>query len=414
MRGSFRNIHDILDALWRSVQLLIFIDTNVIQSTSRAARLYTVVLVFINWTFIFASAVLLLKPLVYTPLVTRRDRGRVRSLVKKYGQNTIAYLALEHDKKYLFGIQVEGVCAYTVTGEVFVVCGDPIVKAEDARIFLQEILHFCGQNAYQLLLINVTGQFYDLYNEQGFGTVKFGEDAAFYLPEYNLAGGKIAKVRAAINHATKAGIIVSEYNPAAGRDLGIEKQIDGITSEWLKTKGGYEMHFMLGGTGLPEPLDRRYFIARDEAGTVLGFVVFLPYTDGYLADVTRRRSDAPQGVLEKIIYEAFMTFKEEGIKWGNLGMSPLYNVADSEKAKLPEKLFSYIYKNLNSSYGFQQLHHAKEKYAPTHWQPRYLAYFPKPFSPKLAYALIRCQIKEGAWQIVKGELAAFFQRIPRK
>lgn len=128
---------------------------------------------------------------------------------------------------------------------------------------------------------------------------------------------------------------------------------------------------------------------------MLGFVVFLPYLNGYLADVTRRKNDAPQGVLEKIIYEAFMQFKEEGVAWGNMGLSPLYNVADHDKSTMTEKLFNYIYENLNNGYGFKQLHHAKEKYAPTHWIPRYLAYYPYPFSPKFAYALVRCQIKEG-------------------
>ena len=177
-----------------------------------------------------------------------------------------------------------------------------------------------------------------------------------------------------------------------------------ITEEWLKTKGGYEMQFTIGGTGLWEPLDRRYFYACDENGLILGFVVFLPYEDAYLADVTRRRNDAPQGVLEKIIYESFMQLKDEGIHWGNMGLSPLYNIADKDKSTFTEKLFAYIYENMNESYGFQKLHHAKEKYAPTHWIPRYLAFYPKPFSPRLALALVRCQNKTGISKIVLSEV----------
>lgn len=414
MRGHFGNIHDLMDALLRSIQLLIFMDTGVMQATGRVAELYAIALVTINWICLILAAILLLKPLIYTPIVTKRDRERVRDLVNKYGQNTIAYLALEPDKTYLFGTQVEGVCAYTIKNDVFLACGDPICKPEDAPLFLQEIVSSCQRNSYHLMFLNVTDQFYDLYGELGFGRVKYGEDAAFYLPECTLSGGKVAKVRAAINHANKAGIIVSEYRPQDGRDFSIERQMQEVTSDWLKTKGGYEMQFLLGGMGLSSPMDRRYFVAFDCDNTLLGFVIFLPFTNGYLADVTRRRKNAPQGVLEKIIWEAFMTFKEEGVLWGNMGMSPLYNVADSEKAKLPEKLFSYIYENLNSSYGFQQLHHAKAKYAPTHWQPRYLVYSPKPFSPKLAYALVRCQIKEGFWNIIKNELIAFYHKCTKK
>ena len=159
---------------------------------------------------------------------------------------------------------------------------------------------------------------------------------------------------------------------------------------------------MLGGVGLDNPLDRRYFYARDAQGEMLGFVVFLPYLNGkgYLADVTRRKSKAPQGVLEKIIYDAFMLMKAEGVEIANMGLSPLYNVASGDKMTINEKLFSYIYDNMNNAYDFKALHHAKEKYAPTYWEERYLAYYPKPFSPHYAYAIIKAQNPQSISKVV--------------
>lgn len=226
------------------------------------------------------------------------------------------------------------------------------------------------------------------------------------MSEYQLSGGKVAKVRAAINHATKAGITVEEYHPKNRRNTDIERQISEISKEWLAGKGGEELGFMLGGTNLDQPLDRRYFYAADSAGRILGYVVFLPYLSGkaYLADVTRRRNDAPQGVLEKIIYEAFLKMKEEGVTWGNMGLSPLYRVAEDEKAGFTEKLFRYVYDNMNQSYDFKALHHAKEKYAPTEWQPRFLAFSPRPFSPALAYAMVRVQVGTGLTKLVFSEI----------
>lgn len=404
MKGHFRNVHDIGDALVNSVKLLILMDTNVMQTTGKASELYVVSLITINWVCIVASVLLLLKPLVYDPVITKHDRERVRRLTLLYGQNPVSYLALEHDKKYFFSSRIEGVCAYTIVQDVFIISSDILCHPDDAPVFLHEILDYCQKNTYQILLINITDQLRPLYESLGFAVVKYGEDACFDLANYHLAGGKVAKVRAAINHADKAGIEVKEYRPLTARDEDIERQLHQITAEWLKSKGGYELHFTMGGTGLSDPLDRRYFYACDPNGTILGFVVFLPYSDGYLADVTRRRGNAPQGVLEKIIYEAFMQFKEEGVVWGNMGLSPLYNVADSDKATLTEKLFNYIYENLNNGYGFKQLHLAKKKYAPTHWISRYLAYYPKPFTPKLAYALVRCQIKEGVLNMLIKEM----------
>ena len=404
MKGHLQNIHDVSDALISSVKLLVLLDTNVVQTTSKVAELYITSLIIINWVCILSFVFLLLKPLIYNPIITKYDRERVRGMTLAYGQNPVSYLALESDKRFFFARKVNGCCAYTIVNDVFIISGDVLCKPEDAKTLLLELIAYCNQNAYQIMLINVTDQFRDLYVEAGFSVVKYGEDACFELKNYTLAGGKVAKVRAAINHATKAGIKVIEYKPLTEKSDVIERQVQQITTEWLNHKGGYEMHFTMGGTGLADPLDRRYFYACDEEGKILGFVVFLPYLDGYLADVTRRRNDAPQGVLEKIIYEAFMQFKEGGTTWGNMGLSPLYNVADHDKSSMTERLFNYIYENLNSSYGFKQLHHAKEKYAPTHWVPRYLAYYPSPFSPKLAYALVRCQIKKGLLQVLLGEL----------
>lgn len=404
MRGSLRNIHDVGDALARSVQLLVLMDTDTMQTTGRAAKLYADVLISINWVCIFSSVALLLKPLVYAPLATRHDRERVRALLRQYGQNPLSYLALENDKQYYFSSAVEGVCAYTVISDVFVVCGDPICSPEDGHAFLTELLAYCKKNAYRLLLLSVTDSFRAEYLNLGFGMVKLGEETCFHLADYNLQGGKVAKVRAAINHATKAGISVCEYKPAEGRDARLERQIDDISAEWLKSKGGEMLQFMVGGVGLSDPLDRRYFYACDAAGAVLGFVVFLPYLGGYLADVTRRRSGAPQGVLEKIIYEAWMKMRDEGIEWGSMGLATLYNVAEADRATLTEKLFTYIYENLNNNFGFKNLHHAKEKYAPTHWIPRHMVFYPKPFSPRLAYALVRCQSKAGLLRMARDEI----------
>lgn len=405
MKEHIRNIHDIYDALEYSVKLLVFMDTDFITFSGKIGMLYTDSLILINWICIISSVLLILKPIVYNPVATKHDKEVVRRIVLNSGQNPMAYLYLENDKKYLFGKNIEGVCSYQVVNNVFVICGDMICAEQDGFIFLNEILEFCHENAYEILFLNITEHFAELYKMAGFGVIKYGEDACFRLSEYNLAGGSVAKVRAAINHANKAGITVNEYKPLNGRDSNIEQQIADISKEWLEHKNSDELGFMIGGVGLDNPLDRRYFYASDADGKMLGFVVFLPYLSdkGYLADVTRRRNDAPQGVLEKITYDAFMLMKEEGVEWGNLGLSPLYNINDGDRATFTERLFSYVYENMSSSYDFKALHHAKEKYAPTEWQPRYLAYSPRPFSPSLAYAIVRVQAGKNIAKMVISE-----------
>lgn len=402
MRAHINDVHSIYQAVLNSINLLIFMDTNVLDIKNNLGQIYADSLIIMNWICIFASVLLLMKPLVYDYIHDKHDKEKVRKLVLAHGQNPMSYLSLENDKRYFFSKNVEGVCSYTIAGKVLVCCGDIICHKNDGFEFLTELLTFSRQNGWDILLLNVTECFLELYQTAQFGVVKYGEDACFELSKYNLAGGKVAKVRAAINHANKAGIVVQEYQPLKQQNSEIEKEILEISEEWLKSKATSEMTFMLGGVGLDNPLDRRYFYARDAQGKMLGFVVFLPYLSGqgYLADVTRRRSDAPQGVLEKIIYEAFMLMRDEGIQIANMGLSPLYNVASGDKMTINEKLFAYIYDNMNSAYNFKALHHAKEKYAPTYWEERYLAYYPKPFSPHYGYAIIKAQNPKNISKVV--------------
>lgn len=402
MRAHINDVHTIYNAMLNSINLLIFMDTNVLDIKNNRGQMYADSLIIMNWICIFASLLLLMKPLVYDYIHDKQDKVKARKIVLEHGQNPMSYLSLENDKRYFFSKNVDGVCSYTIVGKVLVGCGDIICHKNDGFDFLTELLTFARQNGWDILLLNITDCFLDLYKTAQFGVVKYGEDACFELSEYNLAGGKVAKVRAAINHANKAGIIVQEYQPLKQRSPEIEKEIQEISEAWLKSKTMSEMTFMLGGAGLDNPLDRRYFYARDELGEMLGFVVFLPYLSGkgYLADVTRRKSNAPQGVLEKIIYEAFMLMKDEGIQAANMGLSPLYNVASGDKMTINEKLFAYIYDNMNSSYNFKALHHAKEKYAPTYWEERYLAYYPRPFSPQYAYAIIKAQNPKSISKVV--------------
>ena len=148
----------------------------------------------------------------------------------------------------------------------------------------------------------------------------------------------------------------------------------------------------MGTAGLENPMDKRYFYARDKDNQIVAFIVFVPFLgkDGYMADVTRHGNGAPGGVMETIIYEAFQVFKSEGIHYGSLGVAPLAGL-DDEKAEPVEKLLRFVYDHLNECYGFKDLYRAKEKYSPTEWIPAYYIYLPKFPTPDMFYAVVKIQ-----------------------
>ncbi|MFC4652130.1 bifunctional lysylphosphatidylglycerol flippase/synthetase MprF [Lactococcus nasutitermitis] len=400
-----------MGALNHSFRFLLLMNTSGADFARHDNFLYIVSLIAVSWVCLIIALILFLKPLIISPIVSSLDRKRVLNLVEKYGQNPMAYMALMRDKHYFFGEMVNGVIAYTIVNNVLVVAGDIICAPEDAVKFMGEVQRFTYKNDWKLLFVDITDVLRETYEAYGLNVVKVGEDACIRLEDYNLKGKKAAKVRANINHARRLGVSVAEYKPLVQRDLVIEHEMNDISREWFKEKGA-EMGFMLGGLELANPLNRRYFYAKDGEGKMLAFVVFIPYDAGnaYMADVTRRRSAAPNGTMEVIMFDAFTVMRDEGVTWGNLGLCPLANVKSEESSSMTAPIFEFVFENLNGIYGFKGLYQAKKKFAPTDWQARYVAYAPKPFGASYAYALIKAQNPKGIDRLILEKLRGRFGR----
>ena len=374
---------------------------------SRGTHVFELVMFWFSWGCILASILYAVRPWLMRPASHASDLQHARTLLNLYSQNPSAYLTLEDDKFLYFGQKVDGVIPYGVVGSTIMVNGDPICADDDFPALLAEFKEFCQRSTHNLFFISVTDHFLEEYKRQGFGWVKNGEEARFHLSNYEISGKKGAKMRMNINHARKAGVVVHEYRPLENRDLEIEANLDRITNEWLQQKKSSMLTFVMGTVGLDNPMDKRYFYATNADGKIVAFIVFVPFLgkNGYMADVTRHGTDAPSGVMETIIYDAFQVFKEEGIEYGSLGVAPLAGL-ENDSSNPVEKLLRFAYDHLNDCYGFRDLYRAKEKYSPTEWVPSYYVYLPKILTPDMFYALVTIQnphqIQEAARDILHG------------
>lgn len=398
-------------AVINTLKMLFLIYPSILGNLSKIELVFVRFAIAINWSGIIAALFFILKPLVYQPIVTALDKEKVRKLLHQFGENPISYISIEDDKKFYFGKNVEGVIAYASTAGVAVCAGDPICSEESLPLLLTEFITYCKENDLDICFCQTLEKHISLYTQFGFGHTKYGEEAMFDLETYNLSGGKAAKIRNAINHATDLGITVSEYKPLEGRDQLIEEQINEISEEWLGNKKSSELSFMIGTVSLDNPMDRRYFAAYDNEKKMAGFIVFSPFAGGkgYLADITRRKNNAVIGVMEKITIEAFNKMKSEGVKYGTLGLAPLANTADDGGAA--GRLFEFVYEKLNSFYGFKGLYHYKKKYGPTAWENRYIVYYPRLFTPKIAYSIIKAQNPKGVSDFILIQLKSAFGMI---
>ena len=373
---------------------------------------YFASLIFLfSWICIIVAILYAVRPWLVGKKNSKSDIQHARTLLNLYSQNPAAYLTLEEDKTLFFGEKVDGVIPYGVVRDVIVMNGDPVCAPEDFPILLEEFKQFCHKTAHKLFILNATDAFIEEYKRQGFGYVKCGEEARFNLQEYEISGKKGQKMRMNINHAKKAGVTVEEYKIHEKKNPEIEKELNRISEEWLEGKKTSLLQFVLGTVGLDNPMDKRYFYARNKDGKIVAFIVFVPFMgiDGYMADVTRHGKDAPGGVMEYIIYEAFQVFKEEGIKYGSLGIAPLAGL-DEKSDNLVERLLCFVYNHLNQCYGFKDLYRAKKNYSPNEWLPSYYVYSPSVPTPEMFYAIVSIQNPSGMMDYVR----SFFRSFKKK
>lgn len=354
------------------------------------------ILFWFSWGCILAAILCAMRPWLQKQAHGTQEIQHARTLLNLYSQNPCSYLALEDDKCLYFGRCVDGVIPYGTVGDTIVVNGDPVCKDEDFPALLREFEAFCQNSAHHIFFLGLTDYYLSEYEKEGFGLVKSGEEARFKLSDYDIAGKKGAKMRMNINHATKAGVTVHEYKVLEQRDPFLDREFDRITNEWLDGKKSGMLQFTMGTVGLDAPMDKRYFYALNADGKMVAFIVFVPFLgkNGYMADVTRHGKDAPSGVMETIIYQAFQVFKEEGIGYGSLGVAPLAGL-DAKSKNPMERLLQFIYDHLNDCYGYRDLYRAKKKYSPTEWVPSYYAYLPKYPTPSMLYAAVEIQNPHG-------------------
>lgn len=313
--------------------------------------------------------------------VRAQQWNRARDCLRKFGENSLAYLSLEPDKQWFFPEGFEGVASYAVSGHTMVICGDPVCADEHFGAFLAQLRQFAAKRRYRIVFLMTMEKHLEEYRDAGFGCHKSGEEAVFDVQTWSMAGGKCAKVRSSWHTAVHKGLTVREYRPWEERNPEIEKQFFEITDQWLKEKHTARLQFAVGSLMLDRQCDKRYFYAVDSAGVIQGINVLNPYRSGkaWIIDIMRRREGCPHGVMELLFHDIMAQLKQEGAEQASLGAAPFYHTTDHPRADFSERAEQYVYTHMNYMYGFESLQQAKDKYNPE-WKSIYIVCRPKHLS----------------------------------
>jgi lysylphosphatidylglycerol synthetase-like protein (DUF2156 family) len=285
---------------------------------------------------------------------------------------------------------------YRRSSGVAIVVGDPVGRRDAWPAAAREFRAFCESEGLTPAWYAVSDEFVTGCADQGWNTLQIGEDTVITLPGLEFKGRSWQDVRTARNRAAKEGIEMQAVTlcdaPAA-----IVEQVREISQAWVDEKPLPEMGFTLGG--VREALDPhvRTHVAVDAEGRVHGVTTWMPvHRDGrvvgWTLDLMRRRSDGFRPVMEYLIAESALAFRDEGYETLSLSVAPLARRTAGRAGAL-DRVLDTASTVLEPTYGFRSLLGFKAKFDPT-YRPVHLAYASGLDLPLISLAIGRAYLPD--------------------
>lgn len=278
--------------------------------------------------------------------------------LKKYGRHSMAFSALQPKMRY-FDMEGIGYIAYRKQWGSVVALGDPICSVEDR----EELISAFMAKYKSPTFIQATPDVAKLIHEKtGHYATQFGKETLIDLNKWTLSGKKKQVIRTAVNHAKREGVTVKEsYGDLSYRDL---------SDDWLKTRKckGREIIFLI----RPMEMDykegtRKFFAYKNDE--MIGFIFFDPVYEngqvvGYVPNISRASEKFPSGIFYSLMVEAMAKFKEEGVPYIFLGLSPLAldHPAKSGESKILRWMLEFTANHLNFLYNFKGIDFTKSRF----------------------------------------------------
>jgi lysyl-tRNA synthetase class 2 len=219
--------------------------------------------------------------------------------------------------------------------------------------------------------------------------MSLGDEAILDAHSFTLANKRLSAVRAAAQHARKAGLTVDiDYQGQIPPE-----QLAGLLHDadrWRhgETERGFSM--ALNRSGDPADAQMLFVQARNDRGDLVGLLTFVPWGPGGVSlDIMRRSPDAPHGVTELMVSHLMGTASKLGVRWVSLNFCMFrraYSQAAEFGASTVSRLNSSFLGLLDRFWQLDRLYRANRQYDP-HWEPRFICYDDRVGLPQILVAV---------------------------
>ena len=293
-------------------------------------------------------------------------------LSKLYGNSALDYFKTYRDKLLFFNEARSGFISYKVSGNFAVILENPVAANNEMMTgILLDFDKYCSDNGLKSISYRVPVESLALYKQLGKKSLYLGQEAVVDLNTFSLQGGDKKRIRNALNKVIESGFKARIYN--APLKEGLIQKLKAVSDNWLLDMERQELVFSQGMFNWNEIKNQTVIVAENEEEKIVGFLNVIPdyVKDEGTYDLIRKTSDAPNGVMDFLIIEMFNYFKQQNIRYVNLGFAPLSGIETPED--MTERSMKFAYEKIKSFSHYKGLREYKEKFTPV-WNDKYLIY----------------------------------------
>jgi phosphatidylglycerol lysyltransferase len=369
------------------------IGQEVLVPLTRNANWFADSISIVSTTLFVFSIFSLFQPLTDRYAITETEREALRYLILTQGENPISYFALMNDKNYFINYEKTSCIAYKIKNGMAIALGDPIGgDSTTKQNCVHEFLKHNAKNDLKTVFFNTSHQTKQIYEDEGYKHMKFGEEAVIKTTEFTLLGSAMSNVRYEVNKMSKLGIQFEWFtlNEIPWKYV---NTINALHESWTKQKKSPKLTFSLDYFPFPIEPNAHALIIKNSTNEVSGILTFFPYKDGMLLDFMIRSESAPGGIIEAGLNEAISYFKSHGITYLSLGVAPLADVDLDVDKDTKEQLKKIVFERFNQFYQYKSLFKFKAKFHPQ-WEHKYIVYKNDIDLPSIMLAIVQAHLKD--------------------
>ena len=307
---------------------------------------------------------------------TGAQRARARMLVRRWGSDSLAPFTLRADKQLFFDGAEESFLAYSVSGGVAFISGDPVGMPEEFPRLVRAFLDFAGARGWQTTVLGASSHHLSVYRDLGLRHLYWGDEAVIDTGSFSLDGRAIRKTRQSTHRLERAGF-TAEVRWASNVPLALAERLLEIERAWLgdKQQRGTTMRiddlFHLRGH------EALFVIGRNVEGEPCGFLHIATCRAGSMLSLSSmpRLAFTPNGFNEWLVVNAVEWARANGYAHLSLNFSPFARVFSDEEATGMRRLTREALLVVKSRLQLQldNLYLFNQKFLPE-WRPRYIVY----------------------------------------